>query len=207
MPEGSVIRALQDGDATTVGKWARELLFSAAPEQLPAPAVRHPLDFICLPLYRCGEKGLCLHVWEEGGEVVSPVVHAHSWDLWSYVWCGTILNQVMAVNDESESPEYRLYKAENVDGVDVIRATGSLVACTPEAPQEIQAGQIYRMASGVFHRSGHRGLTATIVLGEHHEGRDNLVLGPVNGEPRNELPREACSPQEIRDLLQRIPAR
>jgi hypothetical protein len=203
-PEDVIIPALRDGDAATVREWARRALRAVVPGRPPAPATQHPLEFTCLPLYRHGDSGLCLHVWPQDEETVSPVVHSHSWDLWSYVLCGTVFNQVVTVSDCAKRPEHRLYGARSVGRVDEIRATERLVACTPRAPQEILAGQIYRLSSGVFHRSGHRGLTATIVLGEHHAERENLVLGPLDVEPRPDLPRVVCSPHEVRDLVRRI---
>ncbi|MER5467112.1 hypothetical protein ABZX90_11160 [Streptomyces sp. NPDC002935] len=203
-PEDVIIPALRDGDAATVGEWAWCALRTVVPGRTTAPAVRHPLEFTCLPLYRHGHSGLCLHVWPQDEEMVSPVVHAHSWDLWSYVLCGTVFNQVVTVSDCAERPEHRLYEARSVGRVDAIRATERLVSCTPQAPQEIPVGGIYRLSSGVFHRSGHRGLTATIVLGEHHAERQNLVLGPLDAAPRPDLPRVACPPHEVRDLVQRI---
>ncbi|MGW1076533.1 hypothetical protein [Streptomyces sp. NPDC002537] len=202
--EGGVIRALRNGNAEEVGVWVQDALLAIVPERLPASAVRHPLDFVCLPLYRNGRSGLCLHIWPEAEEEMSPVVHAHSWDLWSYVVCGTVFNQLMSVHDEIDEPEHRVYGATSAGGVDEIRATGRLVTCAPEVLQQVHAGQIYQLPSGLFHRSGHQGVTATIVLGEHYEDRDNLVLGPVDAEPGADLPREACSPDEARELLKRI---
>ncbi|MCL8013126.1 hypothetical protein [Streptomyces sp. AS02] len=203
-PEDVIIAALRDGDTATVEEWAWRALRALVPGRSAAPAVRHPLEFTCLPLYRHDDSGLCLHVWTEDDEAVSPVVHAHSWDLWSYVLCGTVFNQVVTVRDCAERPEHRLYEARSVGGVDEMRATERLVGCTPQVPQEIPAGHIYRLPSGVFHRSGHRGLSATIVLGEHHAERKNLVLGPLDVAPPPDLPRVACPPDEVRDLVQRV---
>lgn len=199
-----VVQALRDGDAATVRIWAWRALHGVVRGRSPALAVKHPLDFTCLPLYRHGDSGLCLHVWPQDEETVSPVVHAHSWDLWSYVLCGTVFNQVVTVNDRAEHPEHRLYRARNVGRIDEIRATARLVACTPRVPQEIPADGIYQLSSGVFHRSGHRGLTATIVLGQHHAERENLVVGPLDAEPGPDLPRVACPSHEVRDLVRRI---
>ncbi|MER5752356.1 hypothetical protein [Streptomyces sp. NPDC002088] len=208
--ESVAVRALRNGDTETIGGWLRDTLPTVVPEQLPAPVVRHPLEFICLPLYRYGKVGLCLHVWPDTpdtpdtDEPSSPIVHAHSWDLWSYVVCGTALNQIMAVRDETETPEHGLYAVTSAGGVDEVRATGRLVTCLPGKQQEVHAGQIYELSSGLFHRSGHRGLTVTLVLGEQREGLDNLVLGPLDGYPWHDSPRESCSPDEARALLKLI---
>ncbi len=202
--EDVAVRALRDGDTRAVGEWVRRTLPALAPERLPAPVVRHPLEFVCFPLHRSGSVGLCLHVWAQEDETSSPVIHAHSWDLSSYVVRGTALNQMVDIRDEAERPEYRLYAVTSVGTTDEVRPTGRHVTHTPGTWQEIRAGQIYRMAAGLFHRSGHRGLTATLVLGEQHEGVDNLVLGPLDGSPRPEAPRETCAPEVARALLKRV---
>lgn len=202
--ESVAVRALRDGDTRAVGEWVRRTLPTVAPERLPAPVVRHPLEFVCFPLHRSGAVGLCLHVWTEADETSSPVIHAHSWDLCSYVVHGTALNQMVDIRDEPDRPKYGLYTVTSLGTTDEVRATGRHVTYAPGKWQEIQAGQIYRMSAGLFHRSGHRGLTATLVLGEQHEGVDNLVLAPLDGPPRPDAPRETCSPDEARALLKRI---
>lgn len=199
MPE-IVIQALRDGDVAVLRRWVFEALPELDPEHLPAPAVRHPLEFVCLPLHRDDRHGLCLHVWE-GDQSVHPVSHAHSWELWSYVFRGTVFNQIVNVHDAVENPESRLYEVKSVGAVDEIRATGRLVKYSLDSLQEVRTGHMYRLAAGRFHRSGHRGLTATIVLGEHHEGRDNLILGDIDGEPPGSAPRTLCSAEEVRRLL------
>ncbi|MEU1179710.1 hypothetical protein ABZ464_19010 [Streptomyces sp. NPDC005820] len=202
--EQDVVRALRDGDVEAVENWIRTVLPTVVTGELPAPVVRHPLEFVCVPLRRDGELGLCMHVWPQDEEDSSPVVHAHSWDLWSYVLCGTVFNDVMHVRDDSAAPEFGLFAVTSTSRGDEFRATGRLVTCEPSERQEIAAGQVYRLASGRFHRSGHRGFTATLVLGEHREGLDSLVLAPPGGHPSPPRPRERCAPDEVRHLMTRI---
>jgi hypothetical protein len=196
----AVIRALRDGHVAALQRWIFEVFPRLAPEQLPAPAVRHPLEFVCLPLHRDDRYGLCVHVWE-GDRSVHPVSHAHSWDLWSYVFRGTIFNQTMSVHDEAKDPESRVYEVKSVGAVDEIRATGRLVRHSLGRLQEVHTGHIYQLPAGRFHRSGHHGPTATIVLGEHDKDRDNLILGDIDGEPWTSTPRRLCSTEEVRHLL------
>jgi hypothetical protein len=207
MRERELVRALRAGDVRTVEGWARTALPKIDLEQLSGPVVRHPLEFICMPLWRDEDLGLCLHVWPWEDRDSSPVVHAHSWDLWSYVVCGTVINDVMSVRDEEENPEFGLYVVTSSGRVDEFQETGRMVACAPNERQEIPAGHVYRLSSGRFHRSGHRDFTVTLVLGEQREGLDNLVLGPTDGYHGDDLPRETCSPDEARALIERIVAR
>ena len=203
--ESVAAQALRDGDTEVIGSWVRNALPAVVPERLAAPVVRHPLEFICLPLHRSGKVGLCLHVWPENDDTTSPVIHAHSWDLWSYVVCGTVQNQIVSIHDEADTPDYGLYTVTSTTGgVDEVQATGRLVTCVPRQRKDVRSGQIYRLPAGLFHRSGHRGMTATLVLGEQHEGRENLILGPLNGYPWHDSRREECSPDEARELLRRV---
>jgi hypothetical protein len=120
------------------------------------------------------------------------------------VFRGTIFNQTMNVHDEAKNPENRVYEVKSMGAVDEIRATGRLVRCSFDKLQEVHAGHIYRLPAGKFHRSGHHGPTATIVLGEHHKDRDNLVLGDIDGEPWSSTPRKLCSTEEVRHLLRGV---
>lgn len=207
MRESPAESALRNGDAEAAGAWVRSALPALGPEALAAPAVRHPLEFVCLPLHRSHRVGLCLHVWTGSGEVSSSVVHAHSWDLWSYVVQGTVLNQIVDVRDEPEAPDFELYTVASTGTKDEVRTSGRRVVHAPRPRQEVPAGRIYRITSGLFHRSGHRGPTATLVLGEQHEGLENLFLGPLNGYRGANSSRVRCSPAEVRALLRAITPR
>jgi hypothetical protein len=131
MRERDVAQELREGRARPVGEWVRTALPEIDPERLPGRVVRHPLEFICVPLWREGKLGLCLHVWPWHESKTSPVVHAHSWDLWSYVVCGTIVNDVMSVRDDVEGGEFGLHVVTSRGRVDAFQETGRLVACSP----------------------------------------------------------------------------
>jgi len=201
--EIDAVRALRYGDSTAVDRWARLLVAEVISGRRVAEAVRHPLEFICMPLYRDDSRGLCLHLWEGDGKSVSPVVHAHSWDLWSYVLSGTVFNEHFTVEDETEYSCCRIYEVENVGAVDEICATDRLVSHSRRRLEEIPRGKIYRLAAGEFHCSGHDGLTATIVLGEHHAGMRDLALGLADRFPAAGR-RESCGQEEVRALLRRL---
>src|SRR5258708_22070643 len=75
-------------------------------------AVRHPLGFLCLPIERHDDCGLCVHLW--GSRVAqarstTSGMHAHSWDLVSLVLAGELRNDVVAVLDEH--PTHRVFAA------------------------------------------------------------------------------------------------
>lgn len=64
--------------------------------------------------------------------------------------------------------------------------------------------EICRLTAGLFHWSGHRGLTATIVLAEHHDELGDLVLGDLDGDRRLVTRRSRCSAEEVRALLRLV---
>ncbi|MQA97642.1 MAG: hypothetical protein GEV11_24580 [Streptosporangiales bacterium] len=51
----------------------------------------------------------------------------------------------------------------------------------------------------MFHRSGHAGPAATVVLGETDPAVRNRILGPPNGGPATER-RELCPPAELAEV-------
>ncbi|MET8048980.1 MULTISPECIES: hypothetical protein [unclassified Streptosporangium] len=182
MCEVDPVRALRDGDTVSLRRWARDTIAELCSGRRSIKAVRHPLEFVCLPLRRDGLTGLCLHLWEGEGEEVYPVVHAHSWDLCSYVLSGTVFNEIFEIRDDAARRGHRLYQVDSSDGVDEARFTERFVTSVRERLEEVPEGRVYRLAAGQYHRSGHRGRTATVVLGEHRPGVHNLVLGPLDGE-------------------------
>ncbi|MBG0829616.1 hypothetical protein HS041_17760 [Planomonospora sp. ID67723] len=200
MHEAGAVRALREGDVEGIGGWARQAVTELCTGRRRIEAVRHPLEFVCVPLHRDGLAGLCLHLWEGDEERTCPVAHAHSWDLWSYVLSGTVFNEILDVRDDATRRGRRLYRVDSLDGVDEIRPTERFVTSACERLEEVPAGRVYRLEAGRYHRSGHRGATATVVLGEHRPGAYNLVLGPPAGRSSAGR-REPCPAEEVLPLL------
>src|ERR1700749_4660041 len=51
----------------------------------------HPLKFLCLPMHRSDEFGLCVHVWMIDAPLTVPTtseIHLHTFDLHSQILCG-----------------------------------------------------------------------------------------------------------------------
>ncbi|NVI87072.1 hypothetical protein [Actinomadura sp. BRA 177] len=92
--------------ARTLPAWAGRVLDGVleglAAGAPPVRAVRHPLGFLCLPVERSGDLGVCLHIWtpevRPAPSTTSPV-HCHSWDLLSFVLYGTVRNVRMDVDE------------------------------------------------------------------------------------------------------------
>ncbi|MEU6743302.1 hypothetical protein [Streptosporangium sandarakinum] len=82
--------------------WAGRVLRDIASGVSPVAGVRHPLGFLCLPLERTGEYGVCLHIWSGAlprAASTTSQIHCHSWDLVSHVLYGRVENVRADVDD------------------------------------------------------------------------------------------------------------
>jgi hypothetical protein len=157
-------------------------------------AVRHPLGFLCFPAQRLAEHGVCVHLWTSGTEHVltTSQVHAHSWDLTSYVLYGTLRNQRIRVLDAPESATHRVFEVRSRGDVDELHATGRLVTCQPETDSEYATGSVYALAAGEFHATVPGGQdVATVVLSRSRAGAADRALGPVDAGSHT-LTRSRC---------------
>jgi hypothetical protein len=176
--------------ARTLPAWAGEILDGiledAAAGRSPLPAVRHPLGFLCLPVERSGDLGVCLHIWtpevSPAPSTTSPV-HCHSWDLLSFVLYGTLRNVRMDVGDAAGGTGQQIFEVISRDGVDELRATGRAVDCSPGRSSTHSTGESYTLPAGVFHSTLiENGMdAATVALGRQSPGGGDLSLGPLDG--------------------------
>ncbi|MEV6776188.1 hypothetical protein [Streptomyces syringium] len=184
-------------------------------------AVRHPLGFLCLPVERDGDRGVCLHVFGSGmpgtttgpdPAPTAPPVHSHSWELTSCVLYGSVGNLRVRVRERPEVPTHRVFEVRSDPaGVDDIRPTSRLVSCEPGPEQTVVGGEIYTLPAGEFHTSViPRGTAAaTLLLGRSRPGRFDLSLGPVHGRGHRVV-RQTCDAAQTartaRTVLRRIDA-
>lgn len=163
--------------------WALAVL--ADPGRCP-PAVVHPLGFLCFPLLRTPGIGVCVHVWlpqrdEFAPQLATTPVHAHSWDLLSYVLLGRIGNElVLAEPADEPQATHRIYEIRSAQGADEVVPTASCVRCAREEIRFTGSGGVYALPGGEFHSSRvEEGAgAATVLLAESRGGRDR-ALGPL----------------------------
>ncbi|CQR61480.1 hypothetical protein [Streptomyces leeuwenhoekii] len=194
-------RAARREDTAEVMRHAASELRHVTSGHSPLRAVRHPLGFICLPVLRDGPYGVCVHVFGSEGPAGTPQpgpavpdVHSHSWDLTSTVLYGRLGNRRMRVRERAEEPTHRVFEVHSdPSGVDEVRPTGRLVACSPGAEQTSVRGQTYDLPAGEFHTTVVPGgrPTATLVLGRTVPGRADLSLGPLRA-PGHRMVRRMC---------------
>jgi hypothetical protein len=162
-------------------------------------AVRHPLGFLCFPAQRLAGHGVCVHLWTPGIRplLTTSQVHAHSWDLTSYVLYGTLRNQRIRVIDAPGPATHRVFKVRSRGDVDELHATARLVSYQPEADSVYGAGSVYLLPAGDFHATVAPGQqdVATVVLSSSREEAADLALGPVNARSHT-LTRSRCNAAE-----------
>ncbi|MCC3779733.1 hypothetical protein [Streptomyces sp. UNOB3_S3] len=226
--EQAMARGTRDGAAAgELFAAAATVLEEIASGRRALRAVRHPLGFLCLPVRREGDRGVCVHVFGDvpAGPPARPTtsaVHAHSWDLISCVLYGQVGNLRVRVRDEPDRPTHRLFEVHSTasvtappDGtgdapaVDEIRPTSRLVSCAPGPEETSLAGGIYRLPAGEFHTTvvPPGTVAATLLLGRSLPGRHDLTLGPVHG-PAHRVVRQTCDAAQTartaRTVLRRI---
>ena len=154
--------------ARTLPAWAVRVLDDVAAGRSRVPAVRHPLGFVCLPVERTGDFGVCLHIWtpevRPAPSTTSPV-HCHSWDLVSFVLYGTVRNVRMDIDTDADvggasegtpggrsaAQARQIFEVVSEDGVDELRATGRTVRYSPGHSSTHRTGEAYTLPAGVFH--------------------------------------------------------
>lgn len=169
--------------AARTAAWALGVL--ADPGRRP-PAVVHPLGFLCFPLLRAPGIGVCVHVWlpqraEYAPALATTTVHAHSWDLLSYVVQGRIGNELVRAEPAAEAEAtHRVYEIRSAQGADAVVPTALCVRCAREEIRYTDAGGVYALPGGEFHSSvvEDGAGAATVLLADSRGGRDR-ALGPL----------------------------
>ncbi|HVB42795.1 MAG TPA: hypothetical protein VNF47_08850 [Streptosporangiaceae bacterium] len=165
----------------------------------PLTAVRHPLGFLCFPVQRQGENGICLHLWSPAAEraLTTSEIHAHSWDLLSYVLYGTLRDERLHVAEAASSATHRIFEVRSHGDADELRATDRLVTCRLTTAGEQRAGDAYMLPAGEFHATVVPGTVdaATLVLSRSRPGGADLSLGPIPGR-NHTVTRSRCDPTQ-----------
>lgn len=191
-------------------RWAFGVLNEIAEGRASLGAKRHPLGFVCLPIERRGHLGACVHVWSDSLPRVTPttsIIHAHSWDLISYVLFGSVRNEVFDVTDEAQQAMYRVFEIRSDGEVDEVHATSRLVRCEVAAAEVNHESDGYAVPAGVFHATMAQSEAATVALGNHHPGTMDLSLGGI-GTRTHRVRRQRCDRDETaavaRMVVQRL---
>ncbi|MGK5639728.1 hypothetical protein ACSNOK_15655 [Streptomyces sp. URMC 126] len=174
-------------------------------------AVRHPLGFLCLPVRREEDRGVCVHVFEDGphhagNPLTTSPVHAHSWDLTSCVLYGEVGNMRARVHERPDDPTHRVFEVRSGPAsVDEIRPTARLVRWTAGPRETSGGGEIYTLPAGEFHATvvPPGVAAATLLMGRVLPGRCDLALGPVHGT-LHRVVRQTCDAAQTADAARAV---
>jgi hypothetical protein len=190
----------------TVARGLLAELVGAAGGTSPVRAVRHPLGFTCLPVVRDGADGVCVHWWHGvDTDLTTEAIHAHSWDLLSFVLCGALRNEAVSVVDDELSPTHRVFEVHSQPGGrDEIRGTGRTVRIGSRESGRNGAGSSYRVRSGEFHASELVAAeVATLVFGRTLPGAVDLTLAPL-GAADHATRRQTCDATRTRQVARTV---
>lgn len=192
-------RAMRNGTAQqAIPQWASGLLDEIARNRTNITGVRHPLGFVCLPVERVGGQGICVHVWSDSlpsANLTTSEIHAHSWDLSSYVLYGSVRNGVVDVINAPRDAAYRVFEVHSSADIDELRETPRLVRCKIRTVEVSHRGDSYSLAAGVFHTTAVDGEAATVALGSSRPGTMDLSLGRIGGRTHR-IRRQLCDRDE-----------
>lgn len=185
----------------------REMIRRLRVDPGEACAVWHPLGCLYVEMARGPLTSVRLHVWglEEGEYRSSGLrLHAHDFDLDSFVATGVMTEDTYAV-DDGEPLTHSVYEIEYHDRVNVLRRTGRAVRSVVAHTRRIETAERYAVPAGVFHqaRPAAPGITLTLVAARRRRALRNQVLGPLNGPPSIATERIPCPPEQLAHVLRR----
>lgn len=192
-------RVMMGGTAERAApRWVFSVLCEIAQGRRDATAMRHPLGFVCIPVERIGDKGVCVHIWSDSLPSASPttsMIHSHSWDLTSHVLYGDVRNELIDVTDAPDNPTYRVFEVRSRGDVDEVRETPRLVRCEVTAAELNQQGDTYSLPAGGFHATRVQGEAATVALGASRPQTMDLSLGGIDTKTHR-VGRQRCNRDE-----------
>jgi hypothetical protein len=199
--------AIASGRADVVPRWAARTMRDVADGRRSLRAAVHPLGFTCLPVVREGHYGVCVHVWPPDLPVTTRV-HAHSWDLVSYVLFGQLRNELPVVvdSDASHPGARRVLEVRSSGSGDDIRPTSRLVRCASRRSELAVRDDVYTVPAGTFHNSvADSGGAATVALGVMVSGGADLSLDdPRAGTTTHRVRRTRLGARRTQDLARTL---
>jgi hypothetical protein len=204
-------RSIAEGRATeTIPLWSADILRAIAEGRRELRAAIHPLGFTCLPVVREGRYGVCVHAWLPGQPKARPTtspVHAHSWDLVSYVLSGRLRNDLPQVIGAKPGARdvWRVLEVRSRGDTDDIVPTPRLVHRESGESALLVRDDVYAVPAGTFHTSiadpAHP--TVTVVFASTVAGGADLSLGSPS-TPAHRIRRNRSGQAETAALARTI---
>lgn len=200
--------ALAAADSARTGELTDQLLTSLATERLTPTCLRHPLNFLYVPLDRRPDSALRLHLWpgrEKWRSLTTSRYHMHAWRLTSYVHCGRIVNTMIEAHTSPDAPTHRVFDITSDSTTDILTPTDELVSPVVVSTETIRRGGVYGIEAGRYHASeaGHDGWSVTVALVTRVPGARERVLGPMS-LTSHRTRREPGRPAELTNAARQI---
>jgi hypothetical protein len=131
-------------------------------------------------------------------------VHAHSWNLVSYVLFGQLRNELPRVMDADIAAPgaWRVFEVRSHGDTDDIVPTQRLVRCDPGDSALAVRDDVYMVPAGTFHSTA-AVRAVTVALGSTVAGATDLSLGdPATRSHR--VRRKGLGPRETTALARRV---
>lgn len=200
--------ALAAADSARIGELTDRLLTSLATERLTPTCLRHPLNFLYVPLDRRPDSALRLHLWPGGAtwhSLATSRYHLHAWHLTSYVHCGWIVNTMIEAHTSPDTPTHRVFDVVGDSTTDILTPTDELVSPVVVSTETIRGGGVYRIEAGRYHASeaAHDGWSVTVALVTRVPGARERALGPIS-LTSHRTRREPGRPAELANAARQI---
>ncbi|GHJ53032.1 hypothetical protein Nm8I071_23390 [Nonomuraea sp. TT08I-71] len=174
-------------------------------------SIYHPLGFIYVPMLKDDGGMLRLHLWLDGGtpeDITTSPYHMHTWNLTSYVHCGSLENQMIKVDAGGPLGPYRVFEIIGNRQRGELQATDEEVRARIDSVERVTAGNVYRIPAGQYHTTVNtsEGDLVTVAYVQKVAGTMERNLGPVN-TPTHIVERQACPPDDVARAARTVLAR
>lgn len=187
-------------------------LTDLAEQRRDIAAIHHPLGFIYVPMMRDDRGLLRLHLWMDGGTpdgITTSPYHMHTWNLASYVMCGSLQNQLLSTDPHSGPlGPYQVFEIVGNRQRGELQATDEEVYATIDSVEDVKAGEIYHIPAGRYHTTVNtsEGDLVTVAYVQRVPGTMERNLGPVD-VGTHVVVREDCPSEEVAKVARSVLAR
>lgn len=147
----------------------------------------HPLGFIYGKLHEfLNSENIRIHIWNSNSKVQVPImnIHNHFYDVNSFVFRGSVSNDLYKINEETE-PTHSIYSGSyKNESTRILTKTESNKNIVFEKRQIILKNNLYSIKKNEIHSGDNinNEITITFVFSENPGNPIPLVFGPLKGE-------------------------
>ncbi|GAB3865023.1 hypothetical protein GCM10029963_76400 [Micromonospora andamanensis] len=202
---------LKHQDIDQLGTLTTSFLHALTTAQHGLGAIYHPLGFIYVPMLKDDSGMLRLHLWLDGGtpeDITTSPYHMHTWNLTSYVHCGSLENQMIKTDADGPLGPYRVFEIVGDRQRGELRATSEEVYARIDSVEKVTAGHVYHIPAGQYHTTINtsQGDLVTVAYVQKVPGTMERNLGPLD-TPTHVVERQPCPPEDVARAARTVLAR